>query len=192
MHDVAVDAPTAKAIFGDANPIGQVLKISDTIVVRVAGVFGAFPENSSFNGVHFLAPWSLYEATNDNARRGKTDWGNNSFNVFVQLRKSADVKSVSAKIRDILLKTDNPPVYKPEFFVFPISRWRLYRDFHNGVNVGGFIEIVRLFVQAEPVRQPHILVGGGCAASSGNNDCSAQRSLPRDAIAARVRAEIDI
>ncbi|HTJ11032.1 MAG TPA: ABC transporter permease [Dinghuibacter sp.] len=145
MHDILVDAPTAQAIFGDKNPIGQVLKISDTIVVRVSGIFKAFPANSSLDGVHFVAPWSLYQATNNNARGAKTDWGNNSFNVYVQLKANADVKNVSNKIRDILLKTDNPPVYRPEFFVFPMDRWHLYRDFHNGVNVGGFIEIVRLF-----------------------------------------------
>ena len=39
------------------------------------------------------------------------------------------------------MKMDNPPGYKPEFFVFPMRRWHLYSDFKDGVNTGGLFSL---------------------------------------------------
>jgi ABC-type antimicrobial peptide transport system permease subunit len=43
------------------------------------------------------------------------------------------------------MKLENPPAYKPEFFLHPMSKWHLHGDFKNGVNEGGMIKLVRLF-----------------------------------------------
>jgi ABC-type antimicrobial peptide transport system permease subunit len=43
------------------------------------------------------------------------------------------------------MQLENPPAYKPEFFLHPMSKWHLYGDFKNGVNEGGLIKLVRLF-----------------------------------------------
>ena len=43
------------------------------------------------------------------------------------------------------MKRDNPPAYKPEFFLHPMSKWHLYSDFKDGVNTGGLITFVWLF-----------------------------------------------
>ena len=34
---------------------------------------------------------------------------------------------------------------KPEVFIHPMAKWRLYSDFENGKNTGGFIKYVRMF-----------------------------------------------
>lgn len=33
----------------------------------------------------------------------------------------------------------------PEIFIQPMAKWRLYSEFENGVNTGGFIKYVRMF-----------------------------------------------
>ena len=43
------------------------------------------------------------------------------------------------------MKRDNPPGYKPEFYLHPMSRWHLYSDFKDGINTGGLITFVWLF-----------------------------------------------
>jgi putative ABC transport system permease protein len=43
------------------------------------------------------------------------------------------------------LRTDNDRKYKPEVFLFPMSRWHLYSEFKEGKNVGGRIEFVWMF-----------------------------------------------
>ena len=39
----------------------------------------------------------------------------------------------------------DPPSYKPEFFIHPMSKWHLHGDFKNGANTGGLIRHVKLF-----------------------------------------------
>src|SRR5262249_24394947 len=34
---------------------------------------------------------------------------------------------------------------RPEAFLHPMSKWRLYSDFDNGINTGGFIKYVKMF-----------------------------------------------
>ncbi len=34
---------------------------------------------------------------------------------------------------------------KPEFFLYPLSRWRLFNSFDNGVETGGMNDYVQLF-----------------------------------------------
>ena len=43
------------------------------------------------------------------------------------------------------MKLENPPKYKPEFFIHPMSKWHLHGNFKNGENTGGLIRYVKLF-----------------------------------------------
>ena len=58
-------------------------------------------------------------------------------------------KAVNAKIKNVVIShfTDENTLksIKPEVFIHPMSKWRLYSDFENGVNTGGFIKYVRMF-----------------------------------------------
>jgi ABC-type antimicrobial peptide transport system permease subunit len=145
MNSVLLSGSVAKSFFGSENPIDKIIKINNKLDVKVAGVYEDFPDNSSFKDVLFLAPWDLWAANEGWVKDSKNNWDNNSFKVYAQLREGVDFKNISAKIRDIRMKKDNPPGYKPEFFLLPMSRWHLYSDFKNGVNTGGLIEFVWLF-----------------------------------------------
>jgi ABC-type antimicrobial peptide transport system permease subunit len=58
-------------------------------------------------------------------------------------------KVVNDKIKNVVLNhfTDENTLksIKPEVFIHPMSKWRLYSDFENGKNTGGFIKYVRMF-----------------------------------------------
>jgi Predicted permease. len=62
---------------------------------------------------------------------------------------NANAESVNAKIKDVVLNhfADDKIMQasKPEIELFPMSKWKLYTDFENGKNVGGYIKYVRLF-----------------------------------------------
>ena len=79
------------------------------------------------------------------ARTSQAQWDENSFELYVLLKDGSGFEQASAKIKDLRMKRDNPPAYKPEFFLHPMSRWHLYSEFENGVNVGGSIQFVWLF-----------------------------------------------
>ncbi len=142
---VLLSQSTAKALFGNEDPIGKVVNIDADIVEKVVGVYKDFPGNSSFKDVKFIAPFrDLTSWVNGN----ENNWYNESFQVFVQLAANADMQKTSAKIKDIKLnKVDaqTAKLEKPQMLLHPMSRWHLYSEFKNGVNTGGAIQYVWMF-----------------------------------------------
>ncbi|MBO0948399.1 ABC transporter permease [Fibrella forsythiae] len=145
INSILLSESLAKTVFGSASPLDKLIRVDNKRDVKVAGVYQDFPANSAFNEVTFLAPWTLLVAIEEEAKRDQNQWDSNSYEIFAQLKPGADADLVSAKIKDIRMKRDNPPGYKPEFFLHPISKWHLYHDFKDGVNTGGLITFVWLF-----------------------------------------------
>ncbi|NIJ51827.1 ABC transporter permease [Dyadobacter arcticus] len=145
QNSILLSESMAKAFFGTENPLNKLIKFNNKIDVRVTGTYEDFPDNSSFNDLTFLLPWELLISTDGGARRAQTDWDENSYQVYAQLKKGADFGKVSAKIKDVRMKQDNPPGYRPEFFLQPMSKWHLRSEFKNGVNTGGLVTYVWLF-----------------------------------------------
>ena len=148
IHSILISQTLAKAIFGTGDPLNKVIRLNNKENVQVAGVFKDFPGNSSFKDVFFLASWQLFTTMDGYAKRASDQWDENSFQIFAQLKEGADINNVSSKIKDIRMKREDPPKYKPEFFLHPMSKWHLQGDFKNGVNEGGLIKLVRLFGMA--------------------------------------------
>ena len=145
MHSILLSATMAEILFGFESPMNKVIRLNNTADVRVAGVYEDFPGNSSFNDVFFLAPWELFTSLDAYAKRASDQWDENSFQIFVQLEKGVDFAKFSSAIKDMRMIRDDPPKYKPEFFIHPMSKWHLYGSFIDGVNTGGLMRYVRLF-----------------------------------------------
>jgi putative ABC transport system permease protein len=148
INSIFLSESLAKVLFGKDDPLNKVLRIDNKTDVKVTGVYEDFPGNSSFKDVFFLSAWSLFTSLDGYAKRASTQWDENSFQVFVQLKEGADFAKLSSAIRDMRMKRENPPAYKPEFFVHPMSQWHLHGNFKNGENVGGLIQLVKMFGMA--------------------------------------------
>lgn len=144
---VMLSASTAKAYFANIDPINKVMKLSDNYSVRVTGVYEDLPHNNTFGDLNFIAPWDLYFNNVDWIKTAPDPWRPNQFLLFVQLADHANVKQVSAKIKDAKLKNLNSKLArtKPALFLQPMSQWHLYSQYKNGVNVGGKIKYVWMF-----------------------------------------------
>jgi putative ABC transport system permease protein len=138
---------SAKALFGHADPINKILKMDNKMSVKVTGVYEDLPQNTTLSNLAFIAAWDLYYIADPNLKKSQGDWGNSSYQLFVQLTDNADVSKVSAQIKNAKLnKVDKADAkYKPAIFLQPMSRWHLYSEFKNGVNTGGEIQYVWLF-----------------------------------------------
>jgi ABC-type antimicrobial peptide transport system permease subunit len=145
INSILLSESLAKTLFGRENPVDKVVRLDNKANVKVGGVYEDLPDNTSFSDVFFLAPWKLFTSLDSYAKHASDQWDENSFQIFVQLKEGADFDKVSSAIRDIRIKRDDPPAYKPEFFIHPMSRWHLHGDFTNGENTGGLIQHVRLF-----------------------------------------------
>jgi ABC-type antimicrobial peptide transport system permease subunit len=137
---------SAKAYFGDADPMDKMMKIDNDQVVKVTGVYEDMPSNSSFADVKFISPWQLLSNVRGLTKQQDT-WRCNCFLAYTQVADNADINKVSAKIRDIKLSKVNKSELKskPQVFLDPMKNWHLYSDFKNGVIVGGRIQYVWLF-----------------------------------------------
>ena len=145
VNSIMLSQSLAKAFFGTGNPLNKVIKIDNKLDVRVTGIYEDFPANSSFKEITFFIPWTLAIAKDEYVRTSLQEWDENSFQVYGLLKEGANFDLVSAKIKDVRMKRNDPPAYKPEFFIQPMNKWHLYADFKNGINIGGLIQFVWLF-----------------------------------------------
>ncbi|MGC4035817.1 MAG: ABC transporter permease [Chitinophagaceae bacterium] len=148
-YSIVLTDEIANILFGKENPIGKMVKVDNTTNLKVTAVVPKQPKNSSFT-FDYLIPFQLQESIYSWVKLyHKTNWGNNSWQVFLQLNDNVTEKSVDAKVKNVVIShfTDENTLksIKPEFFIHPMSKWRLYGDFENGKNTGGFIKYVRMF-----------------------------------------------
>jgi len=143
---IIISASTAKAYFGDADPMGKTLKIDNQINGKVAGVYNDLPQNSTFADLGFLGSWEMFYNAND-IKSIKDPWRPNFVTLYVQLADNAGMAGVSSKIRDAKLHKVNAVLAKkkPALFLQSMSKWHLYDEFKNGKNTGGRIGYVWMF-----------------------------------------------
>ena len=97
---ILLSQSTAKALFGEKEAINQTLQIDNKYDVKVIGVYEDLPYNTTFHELDFMASWELY-TTEDWVKETLTNWGDNSFQMYVQVNAGADMKAVSEKIKKI-------------------------------------------------------------------------------------------
>lgn len=148
-HDALTDMSTivliqssAKALFGDMNPVGQVIKLNNQYPLKVSAVIKDNPVNSSFN---FKALISWQQLTAEQQWVKTSGWGNYSFQTYAMLKPGVSLASVNSKLKYIVKKYD-PNNKENTMFLYPFTRLHLFSEFKNGVNTGGSIDSVRLFL----------------------------------------------
>ena len=140
-YSMVLTTSTARALFGEQNPLGQVINISDHGEVKVSGVISDPPVNSTLQ-FDFLMP---FDYSSDYIKRVQQDWSNSSWVVFIRTTLQADMETIDKQINEIKYR-HNPDDRKiSQYFSFPMKKWRLYSDFSQGQNTGGMIQYVRLF-----------------------------------------------
>jgi predicted permease len=150
-YSIVLTDETAHTLFGSKDPIGKIVRVDNAVDLKVTAVTAKQPANATLQ-FDYLLPWQLMEARHERVRKqAKTDWRNNDWGIFAQLKDGIDPAQTNAKIKDVVLThlASNDPTsrnqVKPEIFLHPMSKWRLYSEFTEGKNTGGFIKYVRLF-----------------------------------------------
>lgn len=143
---VLLSQTVANALFGNSEPINKVIKVDNKHHFRVTGVYEDVPHSSEFREVSFLLPWKFFLENTPWVKRSETNWGNNSFQLFVQIAPVVGFESVSAKIQNVKARhaREEAPS-NPRIFLNPMSRWHLHSEWQNGVPVRGRVQYVWLF-----------------------------------------------
>ncbi|HEY2727299.1 MAG TPA: ABC transporter permease, partial [Parafilimonas sp.] len=123
---VLLNASTAKAIFGNKEPLNKLIVLNGSSTFKVAGVYKDMPQNTEFNDMNFIAPVaSLFTKSSD-----MNDWYSNAFNVYALLNTSGNATAISSKIKNVLYE-HSKDASKPSLFLYPMQQWHLY-EFKNG------------------------------------------------------------
>ncbi|WP_323757253.1 ABC transporter permease [Roseivirga sp.] len=140
---IVISEKLSDLLFKGADPIGELVRLDDASTLKVTGVFKDLPQNSSFQ-FDYVIPWKHREAIEEWVRDNKNNWGNYSFQVFVELTDPASEDKVEASIKDMLIENGQDDMPRA-FFLHPMLRWRLHTNFENGKESGGMHEYVTLF-----------------------------------------------
>lgn len=138
---VVLTASTAKALFGKEDPLNQMVKINNRQDAKVSAIVADLPPNTTLS-FDYLTPFNY---SDEFLKPYMTDWVNSSWQVYVQTVPGADIAAVEKKINQVKYEHDQSDKSISTYFLFPMSKWRLYSEFKDGVNTGGMIEYVRLF-----------------------------------------------
>src|SRR5436190_1641856 len=140
-YSIVLTQSTAKALFGNDDPINKVVKVDNEYDARVTAIVNDVPGNSTFQ-FDFV---NAFNYNKDFLKRAMTNWQNSSWDVYVQVDQQADLKKVEKNINDIKYQHDEGDKKISTYFAFPMNKWRLQSEFKDGKNTGGMIEYVRLF-----------------------------------------------
>jgi len=101
-YQAVISQSSAKKIFGNTDPIGQMVKVgTDTSYYKVSGIMEDLPENSSFEA-DILASFLSSRRANDG------NWLSNSFETYVLLKDGTDPDEVDQKFMPLLEKYIGP------------------------------------------------------------------------------------
>jgi putative ABC transport system permease protein len=86
---------TAKKYFGEEEPLGKTMQVSDTINVTVTGIIKNVPDNSHLTFDCVLSASTLYELNN---RQVDSNWFNNSVYSYLLLPENYTATQLESKI----------------------------------------------------------------------------------------------
>lgn len=137
---VVLTETTARAFFGNEDPINKVLKMNNEASMKVAGVVADPPGNSSIQ-FEFVKPFNY---SDPEVKKDMNEWLSSSWRVYLQVAPGTNMAQLDKNITALKIQhSSNDKI--STYFSFPMSKWRLYSDFKDGKNTGGMIEYVRLF-----------------------------------------------
>ncbi|MBS1596923.1 MAG: ABC transporter permease [Bacteroidetes bacterium] len=137
---IVLTESAATALFGKADPIDKILKIDNSDNAKVTAIVADPPDNSSFK-FDYIRPFNY---SSPDIQRQMNEWTNSSWNILLEVAPGTDTALLNKNINTIKKQHDTHDQIST-YFVFPMSRWRLFSDFKDGKNTGGMISYVKLF-----------------------------------------------
>jgi len=142
-NSIVISESMAKILFGDEDPLNQTVRVDDAHELKVTGVLRDIPKNSSLQ-FDCLMTWEHKRKTEDWVKESIANWGNYSFQVYVELNDPSKEEVVESAIEDLLTRKGETDI-KREFYLHPLLRWRLHSNFENGKEAGGMVDYVNMF-----------------------------------------------
>ncbi|WP_090657919.1 ABC transporter permease [Parafilimonas terrae] len=137
---IIISASLAKALFGNKDAVGKIIKIDNKDNLKITGIYNDFSSNSSFANLQYIGSWNYFMPKNDEKNNA---WNVCWYNLYVQLNNGIHNDDVSQKIAGLM--SEHLTDIKPVLLLHPMEKWHLYSTFTNGANTGGQVQYVWMF-----------------------------------------------
>lgn len=149
VNTILLSRSNARALFGNEDAIGKMLRLDNLETLKVTGVYEDMPENSEFAEVSFLVPWNLQVSRNPYVKSNVDNWTISSWRIYVQTKPGIGMDKISKSIADVYLSklkgTQSDPTYVAKLFLHPMKDWHLRSEWTKGIQSGGRIRTVWMF-----------------------------------------------
>src|SRR5258706_14833526 len=148
---IIISRSTAESIFGDKDPINQVVRVSASRDATVTGVYEDIAANSMFSDIQFFGNFEGLKSMVPQLKDNETNWGNNACRIIVQTVDNVSIEQASAAIADLYIKDTPEGVaeyakkYQTRVWLNPMKNLFLYPEFSDGYPATGRIPFVWLF-----------------------------------------------
>ena len=146
-ESIVLTESTAKALFGDEDPMGKTVHYNSDWPLRVTGILKDLPANSSFK-FDFLTSFANQESKIWWIRNAVADWNLDDFYLYLSLKPHVTYAQVEPQISG-LVKKYAPAIYQRlhrQPILQPVKDWHLFSEYKNGAEAGGLIDYVRIFL----------------------------------------------
>ncbi|MGI9545123.1 MAG: ABC transporter permease [Cyclobacteriaceae bacterium] len=140
--EMVITESMAKNIFGNEDPLGQVLEVKDpdfTYSLKITGVLEDFPGNTFVNDIDFFIPFAAFAKNNPWVE----GWDANVVELMVQVAPETKVEKLNQSIGDIIKENSDNEQY--EIYLQPFGERHLYGSIEPVRKASGRIVYVRLF-----------------------------------------------
>lgn len=137
---VVITEGMAERFFGkNSNVIGRSLTMENRDDYRITGVIKNAPVNTTLQ-FDWLVPFEDYIS----GRPYLAKWGANSVNTYAQLAPGTDPDVINRQLYGFIQGKQNGA--NARAFLFAMKDWRLRDKFEGGIQTGGRIEYIRMFI----------------------------------------------
>ncbi|MDO6433205.1 ABC transporter permease [Flavitalea sp. BT771] len=138
-HSLVLSETMARKFFGEADPVGKTLRVSNQEDYTVLGVVKDPLQNVSLQ-FSFLAPVANFFEKNE----WLNFWGTWGITTLVELQPGTDVNKVNQQLTAVL-RSKNKVYTNGGCLLWSMNDWHLYDNYTNGQPDGGGIRFVKLF-----------------------------------------------
>ena len=132
-YTMVLTEPLAHRLFGESDPIGQVVRYNEDFDCEVTGIVGQPPSSSLLQFSALVSFATMYEESREFMATGS----NRGFTTFVQLTPGADAAAVTARIPGIAETIKGQPKAADSYALQPLKAIYFDTEVSNGIGPKG-------------------------------------------------------
>ena len=133
INSIMLSESVATKLFGDKNPVNEVIKMNAVWDLKVTGVYEDLPQNSEFREATYFSSLDRYLKN----RASLDVWNNYNMYVFGLLNPESNIDEVSSLVAAAYLErlAEIDDAEHSTFFLNPMRDWHLNSEFIGGIRV---------------------------------------------------------